>query len=87
MGDFSLQYFCTKEGAETDFVVTRDGKPWMLIECKTGSTKTSPHLLRYKEILKPEHAIQIVSKPGLEKLFPATEIWMMDYERFLGRLV
>ncbi len=87
MGEFSLHYFATKEGAEIDFVITKDQEPWMLVECKTGNTKTSPHLQKYKEILKPRFAVQLVSKPGFEKFFPASGILMMDYERFLGRLV
>lgn len=87
MDDFSLHYFSTKDGVEIDFAITKNKKLWMLVECKTGNTQVSVHLQRYKEILKPEYSIQLVSKPGFEKFFPASGIWMMDYERFLGRLV
>ena len=40
-GVFNLCYIRTKEKEEVDFCVVRDGKPWMLVECKSQSTTLS----------------------------------------------
>ena len=36
LGDFSLHYLRDKNGREVDFVVARDGDPYMLVECKSS---------------------------------------------------
>ncbi|OYZ20118.1 MAG: AAA family ATPase [Bdellovibrio sp. 28-41-41] len=36
-------------GREIDFVVLKKGKPLFAVECKTGETKTSPHLKYFSE--------------------------------------
>jgi len=36
LGDFSLHYLRDKSGREVDFVVARNGEPYMLVECKSS---------------------------------------------------
>lgn len=59
LGDFSLYYLRTKEKLETDFVVTKDGKPWFLVEVKTKAQGLSPALFHFQERTKCPHAFQV----------------------------
>lgn len=58
-GDFGLHFVRDKEKHEVDFLVSRDGKPWMLVEAKlSGKGGISPSLLRFQEQLGAD-ALQI----------------------------
>ena len=59
-GEFSLHYLRTKDGREVDFVVAKNNRPWMLVECKTSDTTLSPALKAFANSLKAEHAFQVV---------------------------
>jgi predicted AAA+ superfamily ATPase len=87
LGDFSLHYFRNKEREEIDFVVVKDKKVWMLVECKSGDTRPSKTLTKYQALFRPRYSIQLVSKPAYEKYFPAHSTWVMDYEHFFAKLV
>lgn len=76
-----------KEKREVDFPVVRDGRPWMLVECKSGTVDPSPALLRFAEILKPEFAIQLADRAGFDRIHAASKIRVMDTEAFLAGLV
>lgn len=87
LGEFSLHYFRNKEKEEIDFVVVKDKKIWMLVECKSGDTQPSQTLIKYQGIFKPQFSVQLVLKPGYERHYPAHDTWVMDYETFFARLV
>ncbi len=59
-GKFGLYFIRDKMKREVDFLVSRDNKPFMLVEAKTGMRKLSPHLLHFAEVLKVPHAFQVV---------------------------
>ncbi len=59
-GTFSLGYLRDKEKREVDFVVTRDGRPWFLVEVKHGDGKLSPSLKTFQDQLDVPHAFQVV---------------------------
>ncbi|MDD4102896.1 MAG: DUF4143 domain-containing protein, partial [Kiritimatiellae bacterium] len=59
-GDFALHYLRTKDGWGVDFVVARNGRPWLLVECKTSDAALSPALKSFSESLKAEYAFQVV---------------------------
>ena len=87
MGEFELRFVRTKDGLEVDFLVVRDGAPWMLVECKSGSTSPAPALVRFARELETEHRIQLVDKPGHDRVFAESGVRVMGYERFLAGLV
>lgn len=59
-GNYDLHYIRDKDKREVDFLITRDGNPWMLAEVKTGGGKTiSPHLARFQAQTDAPHAFQI----------------------------
>jgi predicted AAA+ superfamily ATPase len=60
-GDYDLFYLRDKEKREVDFLVTKDRKPWFLVEVKTSSNaKISENLVYFQELLKVPHAFQVV---------------------------
>jgi predicted AAA+ superfamily ATPase len=83
-GEFLLYYVRNKEKREVDFLVVRDQRPWMLLECKSGQKDPAPALKYYGEILKPEFKIQLVKESGYEKFFPAFDTRIISYQRDQG---
>lgn len=75
LGDFSLHYLRDKNGREVDFVVARDGEPYMLVECKSSMKEPlSSTLEEMRRRLSVKYAFQI----GLDG--ECTEINPFDYE-------
>ena len=62
LGDFELRYVRDKQKREVDFLVVRDGRPWILAEAKVSETRLSPALLQYRSLLGVPHAFQIVQE-------------------------
>jgi len=60
LGEYSLYYLRDKDKREVDFLVTKQRKPWMLVEVKTSGDQTiSKSLYYYQEQLKVPHAFQV----------------------------
>lgn len=59
-GKFSLGYLRDKEKREVDFVVTRDDRPWFLVEVKHTEDRLSPALKTFQDQLGALHAFQVV---------------------------
>ena len=52
LGDLEFCHIRDKEKREVDFCVLLDGKPWLLVECKTGESEVSPSLKRFASAFK-----------------------------------
>ena len=59
-GDFALGYLRDKSRREVDFIVTRDGNPWFLVEVKKGDETLSDALGFFQRRLGAKHAFQVV---------------------------
>lgn len=59
IGEFGLYFLRTKDKKEVDFVVTRDGTPWFLVEVKSSHTAISPNLRYFQERIGALHAFQV----------------------------
>jgi predicted AAA+ superfamily ATPase len=59
MGEYGLYYLRTKDKIETDFAVTKNGKPWFIVEVKTKAQGLSPALFHFQEATGAEHAFQL----------------------------
>ncbi len=86
-GEFSLHFVRDKQKREVDFLIVRDGRPWLLVECKSGSTTPSPHLVYFGELLKPQHQIQLVEQQKFDREFPSYGVRVMNYEKFFAGLI
>jgi uncharacterized protein len=59
-GDYELYYLRDKEKREVDFLLTKDGKPWCLVEVKNSSNGSpSKSLYYFQEMLEAEFAVQV----------------------------
>lgn len=60
LGTFALHYLRDKNQREVDFVVTRDGQPWFLVEAKQSDTALSGSLAHFQRAIRAPHAFQAV---------------------------
>lgn len=58
-GDYELFYLRDKEQREVDFIVTKDQKPWFLVEAKKMKTTISPQLAYFQNKTNAAHAFQV----------------------------
>ena len=61
LGEYQLYFLRDKEKHEVDFLVTKNKKPWFLVEVKySGNQSISENLYRFQKQLQAEHAFQVV---------------------------
>lgn len=65
-GEFELFYLRDKDKREIDFLVVRDGTPWLPVEAKLSDTTPSPNWKRFAPFLPCRRAVQIVRQPHWE---------------------
>ena len=58
-GVFELRYIRDTRKREVDFVVIRDGNPWLLVEAKHGRAGLSPHLAVFQKQTGAPYAFQV----------------------------
>lgn len=58
LGEYGLYYLRTKDKVETDFLVTKNKKPWFLVEVKTKAKGISPALYHFQRETEAPHAFQ-----------------------------
>jgi uncharacterized protein len=61
-GDFSLFYLRNKEKQEIDFLVVRDGKPWLPVEVKMSDVSPSKNWDKFLPLIGCTFGLQIVNK-------------------------
>lgn len=61
LGEYGLYFLRDKEKREVDFLVSKNGRPWFLVEVKNSNHQgLSPSLYHYQEMTRAEHAFQVV---------------------------
>lgn len=89
-GDFGLYYLRDKDKREVDFLVTKNKKPWFLVEAKaSGNQGISRWLYYYQEKLAVPHAFQIgFDLPYVDRnCFEIKEPVIVPAKTFLSQLV
>lgn len=69
LGTFDLRFVRDKQKREVDFLVLRDQRPWMLLECRRSAGPPSPHLERFASLLGPRLVFQLVEESGAQEWF------------------
>ena len=90
LGEYDLFFLRDKMKREVDFLVSRNKKPWFIVEVKSKANKRiSPALEYFKNILQIDHAFQIdFDSPFIEKdCFAAKRPVRVPAETFLSQLV
>lgn len=60
-GDYKLYYLRDKDKREVDFIITRNQKPWVLVEAKSSNNKEISSSLHYfHKLTNAPHAFQVV---------------------------
>lgn len=88
MGEFDLFYLKDKQKREVDFLVTKNKKPWLMIEVKSNNNHTSPALDYFYNLLKPPFCFQIVKEKKQERprSMAQPHIQIISAESFLSAL-
>ena len=60
LGRFDLGYLRDKQKREVDFIVAREGRPWILVEVKHREESMNPALGYYQEQVNAPFAFQVV---------------------------
>lgn len=63
LDDISLHYVRDTNQREVDFLVCRNKKPIILIECKASDASPSKSLAHFSRLLKVQRAIQVTAEP------------------------
>jgi len=61
-GEFELYFLRDKDGREIDFLIVRDGRPWLPVEVKFADTTPSPNWRVFAPVLPCNRGLQIVLK-------------------------
>ena len=88
-GEFDIRYLRYRNHKEIDFLILRDGKPWIPIEVKLRSDKPSSSWKYFLPHLPCKKAVQITMKPNVHKLFyiDDTQVLIVSAEKILSFLV
>jgi predicted AAA+ superfamily ATPase len=89
-GDYGLYYIRDKDQREVDFLVTKDRKPWFLVEAKaSGGQGISKWLYYFQDKLKVPHAFQIgFDLPFVDRnCFDFKEPVIVPVTTFLSQLI
>jgi hypothetical protein len=71
-----LRYVRDREKREVDFLLLRDGKPWVLVEAKVSDLAASPALAYFRERLHTAAAFQVVGgMEGRRDVVPAVRLF------------
>jgi hypothetical protein len=63
-GEFELFFLRDKEKREIDFLIVRDGQPWLPVEVKLADTQPSENWRRFARLLPCKQGLQIVRPPA-----------------------
>ena len=67
-GDFKLHYLRNKQHKEIDFLIVKDGKPWLPVEVKLHDNKLSDNWSVFMKYLPCERAIQVVKSANIYRI-------------------
>jgi predicted AAA+ superfamily ATPase len=90
LGDYGLYFLRDRYKKEVDFLITKNRKPWILIEVKTNHHQSlSPSLKYYYDQLQVEHAFQVAfDLPYIDKdCFSAKNPKIVPALTFLSQLI
>ncbi len=82
-GDFDLYYIRDRDGRESDFLITRDGQPWLLTEIKLSRSSIEYQHKKHRQVLGDIPFIQLVLEDGVAEQ-EESGVYQMSASRFFG---
>lgn len=64
-GEFDLYYIRDRDGRETDFLISKDSVPWLLVETKISSSKIDYHHKKNRTILSNIPFVQVLQENNI----------------------
>jgi len=88
-GTFELRLLRNREKEEIDFLIVRDGHPWLPVEAKVSDVTPLPHWRKYLRYLNTPVALQVCATPGIwrEHRIDNTRLIMASADEALRYLV
>lgn len=80
---YQLHYIRNKEQQETDFLIVKDGVPWLLLECKSSDGPIDGHHFVTRDALGGVPLVQVCQAPGV-CLLQKTGVYRISANRLLG---
>ncbi|MBI4208972.1 MAG: ATP-binding protein [Deltaproteobacteria bacterium] len=84
-GDYHLHFFRTKEGNESDFLIVREGRPWLLLEAKLQETQIASHHRLHASLLGDIPFVQLVQASDALRV-EEKKHFVISADRFLANL-
>lgn len=84
-GDFQLHYLRDKEKNEVDFLVTKNKKPWFMVEAKNQQKTLTKASKVFQNQLNCPYIQVVMDRDVFQKIDSRT--WIMGADYFLGHLV
>lgn len=81
--NLNLHYIRDRDHREVDFLITRDQKPWFLVECKLSETQVSDSLKYFSQRLGVP-GLQVILKEGVYK--KTDHLRVISANQWLGHL-
>jgi len=90
LGEYDLCYLRDKEKREVDFLIVKNGKPWVLVEVKNSENGSpSKSLFYFQEMLEVKHAVQVALNMDYVDIscFESSRPLIVPAKTFLSQLV
>lgn len=89
LGSYGLHFLRDKEKREVDFLVTKNGEPWFMVEVKKSDESLSPSLEHFKKQIGAPYAFQVVFDLDYEEIdcFSFQRPVVVPAKTFLSQLV
>jgi len=88
-GNFNLHFLRTKDKREVDFLVSRDDRPWFLVEVKSSNAKLNKNLAYFQKATGAQNAFQVTINESFVKAdcFSVPYPVKVSAKTFLSQLV
>lgn len=81
--DYKLFYIRNKQKQETDFLIVKGGKPWLLVESKLSDGSVEHHHFQTMAVLGNIPLVQVCRQPGIAML-QKRDVYRVSANRFFG---
>ena len=82
-GKYALNFVRNRDGKETDFLITKNNVPYLLVEAKLNETKIDSHHITNSEKLGKIPFVQVTAKENAYRK-ENNVTWAVSASRFFG---
>jgi len=88
-GQYDLWFIRDKEKREVDFLISKNKKPWFMVEAKLSEGSLSKNLIHFQKKIKARHAFQVVFNMNYipEDCFKYEDPVIVPAQTFLSQLI